>query len=157
MRPPAFGPGGWGSTFGLDFRSQYCTIFLKLLPWLPSQRARGKAKTGPESALWIGGRAVIENLGNLFASYTEYMKQAGTELESLRGPLPPDEQETFGVKLLDFDSFCEFWDRVCCDAALRERWLRRLEHGFAHEKTRVSRMVDELLRVPEVLRKDAAA
>lgn len=99
----------------------------------------------------------MENLRNLFSSYTEYMEQAGADLESLKGSLSPDEQETYGVRLLDFDSFREFWDRVCRDAALKERWLLRLEHGFAHEKKNISLMFDELFGVPEVLGKDVAA
>ncbi len=99
----------------------------------------------------------MEDLESLFASYTEYMKQAGADLESLKGPLSPEEQATYGVKPLDFKSFCEFWARVCRDAALKERWLGRLEHGFAYEKEKIAQMVDELFGVPEVLPKDAAA
>ena len=99
---------------------------------------------------------MVENLHGLYASFTEYIRHAAADLESLKGPLPPDEQPTYGVRLLDFDSFCSFWHRVCLDAALRRRWLQRLKLGFAQEKTRIARMVDELLETDGVHHKDAA-
>ncbi len=100
---------------------------------------------------------MIESPGKFFASYREYMQQARADLECRRGPLPPAEQEAFGVKFLDPGAFAEFWDRVCRNAALRDRWLRRFEHGFSGEKARISRLIDELFGSTGSIPRNAAA
>jgi hypothetical protein len=84
------------------------------------------------------------------------MKEAAADLESRRGTLSPTVQNSYGVKFLDFESFCRFWQRVCQIPALKQRWLDRLELGFGEEKAQIARMVEELVGGEKRTQKNAA-
>ncbi len=79
-------------------------------------------------------------LAGLYQKYLAYMADMRRACEAMRGEsrwLPPPE-------ILTSDQFDEMWRLAGQHPGLRERWLRRLAHGYEHEKTEIARSLAEV-------------
>jgi hypothetical protein len=80
------------------------------------------------------------DLAGLYQKYLAYMADAGQGWEAIRSGspwLPP-------LETLTADQFSEMWRRAEHDSGYREDWLRRLAHGYEHEKTKIARSLAEV-------------
>jgi len=66
-------------------------------------------------------------LRTVYKQYVDYVTQLRADLDR---HVSPSVSEAFQAKLLSYDEFCAWWDRLADREGLQDSWQRRFELGY---------------------------